>query len=823
MVGDTIEPRWAVTSAPLVPVALAVGLGIYVERLMPLPWAMLLSLLVAMTVSWLLALRRQAVVSTILLWCIAGLLAATWHRVRQSWPAEAIGNYATLDRTLVKLRGTILEDVIYRQARRPELLSGQGTLGNSVILVETSGLQLSDRWQSVSGRVRVSVEGELRNLTIGDGVELLGGLTALSPPVNPGAADIRQAWLDQGIQATVSVKSVDGVSLHPESARWSVARVMAQTRSWVRQTLQTLMPARQAGIAQALLCGEQSALAPDQFESYLQTGVYHVLAVSGQHLVVLCAFVGILMRLGGGSLRSRAGWLAVFVIGFTLLTGARPPVIRAAVVVLAWCLALGLRRKVHPLNTLALAWIIVAMLQPSDLANTGCQLSFLAVLVLIGIIAPWYRWTRENQSPLDRLEAELRPVSGQVIHWLAHHLKWAMLTSLVVWLVTMPLVMQQYHLLSPAAVLLGPFLIVPITLALVSGMLAVLVSSVPVLAPVFASVTGMSLQISDVLVNGTRAIPFSYSYWPDVPTWWVQGFYLGLIVVVLMPRRFQYWRWWSGAAVAWLLFILILTQPLVPQGLRMTVLSVGHGTAVVIETPGGKCLVYDAGSLAGPDIAYRHLSSYLWSRGRTKIDEVLLSHADLDHFNALPDLADRFRLGLVRLTPTFAQKPDRGTQATLAHLLGRRIPLVQIMRGVRLEEGEVQMEVLHPPVRGLEGTENSRSLVLLITYLGQRILLTGDLENPGLEQVMQQPIEPIDILVSPHHGSRVSNTERFAAWCRPRLVISSETFPRGPKPDPYTPTGATLWRTWVHGGIMVEIEEEGIQAETQLTGRRWPK
>lgn len=808
--------------APLVPVAMAVGIGIFVERHTPLPLPMLVALLVALAASWLLALRRNKTsLSIILLWCLAGVLAAQWHRLSLSWPGDAIGHYATQDRMIVRLRGVVIEDVVYQQPRRPEMLSGPGTLGRSLFILNTSALQLSDRWQPVSGRVRVIIEGEVRHLAIGDGIEVVGGLSALSPRVNPGGIDFRQRWLDQQIQASVGVKTIDGITLHRDSARWSVAAMMAQARGWVRQMLQQHMPARQAGIAQALLCGEQSALTPDQFDGYLQTGVYHVLAVSGQHLVVLCAFVGFVLRFTGGDMRRRSLWLAAFVIGFTLLTGARPPVVRAAVIVLAWCLGLWMRRRVNALNTLAFAWIVVASLNPSDLANTGCQLSFLAVLVLIQIISPWYQWVQEHVSPLDRLEAELRPVTLQLVDWLLHLVRWAFTTSLVVWLATMPLVMQQFHLISPVAVVLGPILTLPIIVALLAGMMLVLLNSIPFLSSMLAGITAWSLHGSDMLVNAFRNVPYSFGFWPDVPAWWVQGFYGTLLAVVLFASLHRWWKYGAAFAVLWLFSIFLLTRPDIPAGLRLTVLSVGHGTAVVLELPDGRCLLYDAGSLAGPDIAHRHIASYLWYRGRSRIDEVLLSHADLDHFNALPDLLDRFRCGIVRMTPTFSEKPDRGTQATMSYLTTRNIRLSNISRGAVFVEGEFKLEVLHPPDKGPAGTENARSLVILIHYAGHQILLTGDLEEPGLSQVMKNRITPVDVLVSPHHGSRVSNTQSFATWCQPKLVISSETYPRGPKPDPYTPLGATLWRTWIHGGVTVELSRAQISAVTQLTQQQW--
>lgn len=807
--------------APLVPVALSVGIGVILERHSAMPVEMLLAALGTCVFSWLLLLRRQSLATTILLWCVTGSLAACWHRLSLAWPPDAIGLMATMDRTMVRLRGCIVEDVNYQLPRRPELLSDQGTLGYSLFLCEVDSLRMMDRWQPVSGKVRVTVEGELQHFQIGDGVELLGGLTALSPPINPGGIDLRRNWYDQHIQATVSVKTLEGITRHAESSRWSIAAFMAQARAWVRTTLQTYLPPKQAGIAQALLCGQQSALLPEQFESYLQTGVYHVLAVSGQHLVVLCAMMGFLLRFSGLDPRQRASWLALFVIAFTLLTGARAPVVRAAAIVLAWCAALWLRRRVNTVNLLALAWIVVFMLNPSDAANTGCQLSFLAVLALMTVVAPWHHHEREHLSALDRAEAELRSTTWKVIYWLTHQLKWAVLTSLTVWLVTMPLVMQQFHLVSPVAVLLGPLLAFPISIAMIAGFLLVLLGGVPVLGTCLTWLTSLSLQSSDLIVAFGKSLPFSYGFWPDVPDWWVKLFYVGLMIVVLQHHWIRWWKTVFLLSAFWLLLVIPLTQPDIPGGLRLTVLSVGHGTAVVLETHAGLCMVYDAGSLAGPDVAHRHLSNYLWFRGRNNINEVFLSHADLDHFNALPDLLDRFRVGILRWTPTFSQKPDRGTQATLGVINEKKVATSTMIRGVILEAEGITIEALHPPVQGPAGTENARSMVLLIHYQGKRLLLTGDLEEPGLSMVMANPVDPVDVLVSPHHGSRVSNTERFVSWCQPKLVISSETLPRGPKPDPYTPQGATLWRTWIHGGVTVNIDADGIVANTEVTKLRW--
>jgi competence protein ComEC len=256
--------------------------------------------------------------------------------------------------------------------------------------------------------------------------------------------------------------------------------------------------------------------------------------------------------------------------------------------------------------------------------------------------------------------------------------------------------------------------------------------------------------------------------------------------------------------------------------LRCTFLAVGHGGCTVIETPDGRVLLYDAGAISGPDITRRFIAPYLWSRGVHRIDEVFLSHADLDHFNGLPALLDRFAVGQVTMTPTFADKATPGVAQTLAVLRERGVPIRILKAGDRVTAGAVQIDVLHPPPTGPDGNENARSMVLEIRHAEHRILLTGDLEGPGLEQVLQLPPRPTDVLMAPHHGSKVSNKADLAEWAHARVVVSCQGPPRGaPVLDAvYNPTGAQVLGTWPHGAVTVRSHASGMVIETYATGQR---
>src|SRR5262249_17291820 len=161
------------------------------------------------------------------------------------------------------------------------------------------------------------------------------------------------------------------------------------------------------------------------------------------------------------------------------------------------------------------------------------------------------------------------------------------------------------------------------------------------------------------------------------------------------------WRWVAAAGVVWLCVGLVGSgeRPAADE-LRCTFLAVGHGGCTVLETPDGRILLYDAGALSGPDVTRWQIAPFLRSRGVRRIDGVFPSHAELDPFNGLPALLERFAVGQVSCTPTFADKPAPGVPVTLAAIQRHQVPVRIIQAGDRLRAGDVAIDVLHPPAVG---------------------------------------------------------------------------------------------------------------------------
>jgi len=162
----------------------------------------------------------------------------------------------------------------------------------------------------------------------------------------------------------------------------------------------------------------------------------------------------------------------------------------------------------------------------------------------------------------------------------------------------------------------------------------------PLVAAWLGRICDANLAFMETAVNWARDWRGNH-FWVSGPAdWWLAGFYVALAVGVFGRRFLPPLRWRYAMLAGWIAVGLAL--PLIgsrdADRLRCTILSVGHGAAVVIELPGGKTLLYDAGRLGSPVAASRAVAGYLWSRGITHIDAAIVSHADADHYNALPAL-----------------------------------------------------------------------------------------------------------------------------------------------------------------------------------------
>jgi competence protein ComEC len=283
-------------------------------------------------------------------------------------------------------------------------------------------------------------------------------------------------------------------------------------------------------------------------------------------------------------------------------------------------------------------------------------------------------------------------------------------------------------------------------------------------------------------------VPGGHVWVTGPPHWWVAGWYLLLPLVLLcLPiERLTRINTWAAAAAVWIGIGLAgaAALPLLdsqPAPLRVVVAAMGHGCGIVVRSPTGRVLVYDAGRLGAPGAARRGMESVLWSEGVSRIDTLVLSHADTDHFNAVPELLERFAVGEVVVSPAFLRSDSGAVGEVLRRIHARRIPVRPVAAGDEWPcDPLCRVRVLHPApeeedcqVEGAPAADNEASLVLAVEAAGRRMLLTGDIEGSAAARFVSADPDSCDVVVAPHHGSITSLPPEVARATRPDWVLVS--------------------------------------------------
>ncbi len=727
----------------------------------------------------------------------------------------------------VHLTGQIVSEPEYRnpQSKSPISFSGYQSKQTQCLLTCTEMISGSAHIPT-SGLAQVSISGHLVDLKKGDVVTLWGSLRRPNGPKNPGEFDWQTYLKRQQIRSSIYVSHPEAVMIVSPSSSSSISQPLGQLRSRFQTLISSHIDQESNAMASALLLGDRSRLSPETENQFIQTGSMHLLAISGLHVGILAAFLFVTCRVVFSQwilgqfippyANRFATWITPVVTTLGVITYAglimgRPSTIRATILICLGTFVYHAQRKFAFFNTLALAAIGLLLWKPSDLFDTGAQLSFMAVAV-IGVI------TNVNLSvwrkPSLALPRERSRTSIFFHHWLNRFFKFACV-SIAIWIVVAPLVAGTFHVVSPIG-LLGNLILIPIMFAVLwSGYLFLLLGTLSTsLASLMGNIFNSCLDMLQNLVSYGNQLPGSFLYLPGPSHAWLYGFYGLLAGLVFIARQKSDRKTWALMLMLWITGGLSLALlPRADQKLKCTFLAMGHGCSVIVELPNGRTLLYDAGSLSGEVRAERTVSHALWDKGIDDLDAIVLSHADIDHFNGVAGL-----LSKLPVTQLIAGRPFFRSQQASAAWLGevaydKKVPISIV--GTDDEIGldrDVTLRVLHPDLKTTDAfsNDNAGSVVLLIEYAGRRILLTGDLEMEGLTQLVQHSPLDVDVMLSPHHGSLAANPPDLPRWSRPEwLVISSNSSTPAERLRAIYGPETGLLTTAEFGAITFEIEPNG--------------
>lgn len=654
--------------------------------------------------------------------------------------------------------------------------------------IRPAGIRPSDSRPSIPDGVLLSLDTDPAALyrdddriPVGALAEVSGTLRTFQEATNPGEFDSRLYYQTLKLNFRLNHGTVHRIS----GSRHPFRNALYRTKRRLAAVLDACLTTEEAAVLKAMLLGEKGFLSAELKALYRESGIIHILAISGLHVTLLgMGFFRLLRRLRMPMFPACA-LAAVFMLLYGGMTGIRGSGVRAICMFLVHLGAKLLRRTYDLLTAAALAAVLLLIDQPLYLWNSGFLFSFGAVLG-IGILMPVFR------SPF--LKALAVPV------W------------------TMPVYLWFYGTFPLYSLLLN-LAVIPLMPVIMTAGIAVAVAGS--LWPAAGRAAGIPCHVLLYFYRAacelTAGLP-GHRLIPGRPYPWEIVLFYGLLAGAAM-FALQADRWeepesdeekirrtvsWRNQRKAMLeagkgLFLAAAVLVLCwrdRRGLQLHFLDVGQGDGIFLQADGTSILI-DGGSSSKASLGQYQLEPFLLEEGAGHLDLAVLTHDDSDHANGLLWLLeegyDIRMVGLADFGETPEEKRGENEQRILEICRTRHIPVIYLregsviqperrIKGNRLSGSRPQFSLtcVHPAPEHLHPDDiNQDSVSLLVTYGRFSAMLTGDLEEDGEEECLRYlqrnglPEDSITVLKAGHHGSRYASSAAWLKHLRPRFSVIS--------------------------------------------------
>ena len=605
------------------------------------------------------------------------------------------------------------------------------------------------------------------DLAPGDVLLLQGQLSQPSGKRNPGGFDYRLYLKSQSIDGLLTVEPENIERIGQERSIYY--QILAIKKTLEHQS-DVNFSEDVSDLLKGVVFGEKN-INEDLARRFQDAGVTHVLSVSGLHVGYVFLALSLLLMAIRINKRYWMLFLTPALLFYVALTGFAPPVIRAAIMLLCVTAGQGLHRERDALNQLCLAGLVILVIWPAQLFQAGFQLSMGAVLGIVLFYAPLL-YAYEKHRNKKRVHYKIKP--GPVVQGLV--------LTFCATVGTLPILLYNFKSFTLIS-FFSNLLVVPlIGVFLLIGMgFLVIISIVPFAAPALSvPVTFLGESIIVVLdgINDLGAV--ANFLWVNRGGLSLAETGLFLLLVFMISGYFylrQPYVRRTVVSLALVLVLIVMATPLFPKNLVVTVLDVGQGDSILIETPGGLTYLVDGGGYLferSNRVSDRVLYPALYSKNIHELDAIFLTHNHVDHSQGVEELIfDGYPVKNLFMS----------VQTNNEQLLNQQLVPVSLLKKGSVIEGSDGVTIsVHNPEGQIspkaDEEQNNASLVMTVSYKNTNLLLCGDIEAEVEKQLVAElqalsTERDFQIIKIPHHGSKTSSTREFIQAIDPEMAVIS--------------------------------------------------
>jgi len=645
------------------------------------------------------------------------------------------------------------------------------SLPYTTFYAKVTDIKTTAGWKKAAGTIKFYISEDANYLKTGDEFQSFCRLRNFSPPDNPGQFNIVRYMNSNAVYIAASVKSTNAITfLNIENKN---PKSLLDLKAKLRQLAITALhgDAQQQNndtrLVEALLLGSRAKIDRKLYNDFIKTGLVHLICLSGLHVGIIAGFAWWLAKKAGLLHRGRAIACIIVTIIFLLVVPATSPTLRAGIMFIVFCLAYLFNRRSKLLNSIAVSAIFLLLIRPMDFLDAGFQLSFAATIGIVLLCPLFFNFLI---SPFGYLKKTY-------LYKILQILLAAFSTSCTASLAVMPLIAWHFYRFQPLTAIWTVLASLPVTIIIILGTLKIMFTPLlPTLAAGIAIVIDFSAWVLSELVTIFAKVPFTQVTTGKVSIYIVLLLYL----LLFLWRFFSFHRKPAANYIypAMIVFLLIAAFSINKfknlNNLQLTVLSIGHGQAAVIQLPGGQNIIIDAGSMSRNNIGTKIVNPFLDYTAAGQIDSVFISHDDIDHYNGIPEILEKHKCNNIYTTGQFISSGSYTAAILNKFLKEHKLSLEITPEKIMLDKTTITRLWPKETSTEIPLSDNESSLVLLFEYAGRKIIFCSDITKDIQNQLANlYPALDVDIMITPHHGSGRTFNPFFLNAFKPEYLITS--------------------------------------------------